>query len=131
MRIALPIDEDLGLESPMSGHFGRARYFAFVDVKNNEIKGVEVLPVPFEEHGPGDLPNFLREKGAEVVIVYGMGRRAMEYFNQFGITVVTGAYGKVGEVVQAFIEQVLKVDPDWREKIKGEKKEKGECKHEE
>jgi predicted Fe-Mo cluster-binding NifX family protein len=91
MRIALPLDEDLGLESLVSGHFGRAQYFAFVDIENNEIKGVEIVPVPFEEHGPRDLPNFIKEHGAEVVIVYGMGRKAMEYFNQFGITVVTGA----------------------------------------
>jgi predicted Fe-Mo cluster-binding NifX family protein len=129
MRIALPVDEDLGLESPMSGHFGRAKYFAFVDVENNEVKGVEVVPAPFEEHDPGDLPNFIRKHGAEVVIVYGMGRKTMEYFNQFGITVVTGAYGKVGDVVKAFIEQVLEVDPHWKEKIKGEKEKEGNCKH--
>ncbi|MDI3474923.1 MAG: hypothetical protein PWQ79_753 [Thermococcaceae archaeon] len=117
MRIALPVDEDLGLESPMSGHFGRARYFALVDVEDNEIKDIEVIPVPFKEHG------------AEVVIVYGMGRRAMEYFNQLGITVVTGAYGKVGDVVKAFIEQVLEVDPYWKEKIEREKEKEGHCRH--
>ncbi|NJF26052.1 NifB/NifX family molybdenum-iron cluster-binding protein [Thermococcus sp. Bubb.Bath] len=125
MRIALPVDENLGLESPISGHFGRAKYFTFVDVEDNEIRGVEVLPVPFEEHSSGDLPNFMQENGVEVVIVYGMGRKAMEYFNQFGITVVTGAYGKVGDVVRAFIEQVLRVDPYWKERIEREKEKEG------
>jgi predicted Fe-Mo cluster-binding NifX family protein len=126
MRVALPVDENLGLESPMSGHFGRAKYFAFVEVEGNEIKGVKVVPVPFEEHGPGDLPNFMRENGAEVVIVYGMGRKAMEYFKGFGIEVVTGAHGKVGEVVKAFIDQVLRVDPHWKEKIEREKEMEGQ-----
>jgi hypothetical protein len=32
-------------------------------------------------------------------------------------------------VVKAFIEQVLEVDPYWKEKIKGEKEKEGNCKH--
>ncbi|WP_048147794.1 NifB/NifX family molybdenum-iron cluster-binding protein [Palaeococcus ferrophilus] len=127
MRIAVPAEDDRGLESRVSGHFGRARYFVFVDVENNEIKGAEVVEVPFEEHGPGDLPNFVKEHGGEVVLAYGMGQRAIGFFNQLGIEVVTGAYGHVEDVVKAFIEQVLEVDPYWKEKIEREKAHRGEC----
>ncbi len=126
MRIAIPAEEDGGLESNVSGHFGRARYFVFVDVEDNEIKSYEAVGIPFEEHGPGDLPSFIKEHGGEVVLAYGMGKKAVDYFNDFGITVVTGAYGPIREVIKAFIEQVLEVDPNWKEKIGQEKGHKGE-----
>ena len=127
MRIAVPAEDDRGLESSVSGHFGRAKYFVFIDIEDNEIKGHEVVEVPFEEHGPGDLPSFVKDHGGEVVLAYGMGRKAMAYFNELGIQVVTGAYGPIKDVVKAFIEQVLEVDPYWKEKIEREKEHKGEC----
>ncbi|MDV3103513.1 NifB/NifX family molybdenum-iron cluster-binding protein [Thermococcus waiotapuensis] len=127
MRIAIPAEDGGGLESNVSGHFGRAKYFVFVDVEDKEIKGYEVVEVPFEEHGPGDLPRFVKEHGGEVVLAYGMGQRAIAFFNDLGIGVVTGAYGPIKDVVKAFIEQVLEVDPYWREKIEGEKEHRGEC----
>ena len=125
MRIAIPAEDNRGLESNVSRHFGRARYFVFVDVEDNKIKNAEVVEVPFEEHGPGDLPNFTKEHGGEVVLAYGMGRRAIDYFNSLGIEVVTGAYGKIKDVVEAFINQVLEVDPYWKEKIEREKEKEG------
>jgi len=121
MRIAIPAEDNGGLEGNVSGHFGRARYFVFVDVEDGEIKNAEVVEVPFDEHNPGDLPNFIREHGGEVVLAYGMGRRAIEYFNRFGVEVVTGASGRVKDIVEAFIHQVLEVDPHWKEKIEREK----------
>ncbi|ACS90742.1 MULTISPECIES: NifB/NifX family molybdenum-iron cluster-binding protein [Thermococcus] len=127
MKIAIPAEDKRGLESNVSGHFGRAKYFVFVDVEDNKIKNAEVVEVPFEEHGPGDLPNFIKEHGGEVVLAYGMGRRAIDYFNQLGIEVVTGAYGKIEDVVDAFIHQVLEVDPHWKEKIEREKEKEEHC----
>ena len=129
MRIAVPAVDDRGLESEVSGHFGRAKYFVFVDVEDNEIKGAEVVEVPFEEHGPGDLPRFVKEHGGEVVLAYGMGQRAISFFNELGIEVVTGAYGRIRDVVEAFIHQVLEVDPYWKEKIEREKEREGWGKH--
>ena len=125
MRIAVPLKDDRGLESEVCEHFGRAKHFAFVEVDDATIKGFEVVEVPFEEHGPGDIPNFVKEHGGEVVLAYGMGGKAMAYFENLGITVVTGAYGRVKDVVGAFIHQVLELDPLWKEKIKGENHE--EC----
>ncbi|WP_297438092.1 NifB/NifX family molybdenum-iron cluster-binding protein [Thermococcus sp.] len=121
MRIAIPTEDDRGLESRVSGHFGRARYFVFVDVEDNEIKGVEVVEVPFKEHGPGDLPDFIKEHGGKVVLAYGMGGKAVGYFRESGVEVITGAHGKVRDVVEAFIHQMLEVDPYWKEKIEREK----------
>ena len=117
MRIAIPAKDNNGLESEVCEHFGRARYFVFVDVQNSKIENVEVVEVPFEEHSPGDLPNFIKEHGGEVVLAYGMGRKAMTYFQSLGVQVVTGAYGKIRDVVENFINQALEIDRNWRDKI--------------
>lgn len=115
MRIAIPSTDDKGLESEVSQHFGRTGFYTFVDLENGKITGVEVLPVPFEEHGPGDLPNFVREHGGEMVVAYGMGQRAIDFFNNMDIKVITGAYGKISEVVNALMEQKLVLDENWKE----------------
>jgi len=119
MRIAVPLSEP-GFDAEIPEHFGRAGYFAFVDVDGDSIVNVEIVQAPFEEHGPGDIPNFVKEHGWEVVLAYGMGGKAMAYFEGLGITVVTGAYGRVKDVVEAFIHQVLEIDPHWKGRIKGD-----------
>lgn len=44
-RILIPTEEDRGLESKVSTHFGRAPYFAYVDVEGNKI-----LSITFKEN---------------------------------------------------------------------------------
>ena len=116
MLIAIPTMDDRGLESEVSMHFGRAPFFTFVEVEDGEIRDVDVVRVPFEGHGPGDLPSFIREHGGHVVIAYGMGPRAVEFFERLGIKVVLGASGKVGDVVRAYLGGDLRTDKGWREK---------------
>ncbi|NJE08519.1 dinitrogenase iron-molybdenum cofactor [Thermococcus sp. M39] len=121
MRIAIPAKDSRGLESEICEHFGRAKYFVFVNIRNEKIENVEVVEVPFDEHSPGDLPGFIKDHGGEVVLAYGMGMKAMAYFQSLGIQVVTGAYGKIKDIVEAFINQALEVDKNWKEKIEQEK----------
>ncbi len=115
MRIAIPSTDGNGLESEVSQHFGRSSFYTFVDVKGGKIANVEVKALNTEGHGPGDLPTFVKENGGEVVVAYGMGSRAVDFFNQLGIQVVTGAYGKISDVVGALLENKLIVDEGWKE----------------
>jgi len=116
MRIAIPCGNNNGLESEISMHFGRSPYYAFVDVNDNKVENVQVIPVPYAEHNVGDLPNFVKENRGEVVIAYGMGGRAADFFNQLEIKVVTGANGKVKDVVDAFLKGNIRTDENWRDK---------------
>ena len=115
MRIAIPSVDDRGLESEVSEHFGRARFYTFIDVEDGEIKNVKVIDLNTEGHGPGDLPNFVKENGGEVVVAYGMGSRAVDFFNQLGIKAITGAYGRIFDVIQALLDGNLLVDDNWKE----------------
>ncbi|MCK4273492.1 MAG: NifB/NifX family molybdenum-iron cluster-binding protein [Dehalococcoidales bacterium] len=75
----------------LSPHFGHCENFAFFDVEeqSRKITGKESVPSP--AHQPGLLPAWLAEKGASVVIVGGMGPRAVDLFQQHGIDVVLGS----------------------------------------
>jgi len=113
MKIAVPSIDHRGLESEIAHHFGRAPYYTIVHVKNGEIVNVEVVRQPFQQHGPGDIPNFLKSLGVNVVIAYGMGPRAQGFFRSLGMEVITGASGRVGEVVKNYLRGNLKADENW------------------
>ena len=86
MKIALPTADDR-----LCMHFGHCEKFVLVDVDEatRSITGKEeVVPPP---HEPGVLPKWLHDKGVTVIIAGGMGMRAQQFFQQYGIQVVTGA----------------------------------------
>jgi len=94
MRITIPTESENGLESHVSPHFGRCPYYMLIDVENQEIKSLTYIENPFRQHhNPGQIPAFISEQGAEVIIAGGMGRRAINYFNSLGIEAVSGASG--------------------------------------
>ena len=124
VKVAIPCMDSRGLDSLVSEHFGRARYFYVAEVKDEEIRG-EVVELPFEDHMPGDIPNFLHSLGVDTVLAYGLGMRAQSFFNQLGIRVVTGAYGTVRDVLEGFIKGNLVIDERWEEREEFRKHE--EC----
>ena len=93
MRIAIPIIDNKGLESIISEHFGHAPYFAFVVTENREIVSHEIEANPFEDHQPGQIPEYVKSRGANVIITRGMGGRAKQFFDSLGVQAFTGADG--------------------------------------
>ena len=54
------------------------------------------------------LPSWLAEKGANIIITGGMGRRAQDLFSQHGIEVVIGApSGKPEDIVSGYLNGIL------------------------
>lgn len=84
MKFAIPM-----ADGKLTAHFGHCKEFALIDVEGNEIRNKKMLEPP--PHEPGALPKWLDDLGTHVVIAGGMGHRAIDLFNQVGITVVTGA----------------------------------------
>ena len=110
MRIVIASDDREGLKGQMSAHFGRCPFYTLVDVEDGRVLKVEVVENPYyQSHVPGRVPQFIRSLGAHVIIAGGMGPRAMEMFEQFGIEVVTtGGSAPVDEVLGAFLEGSLR-----------------------
>ncbi|WP_455382077.1 NifB/NifX family molybdenum-iron cluster-binding protein [Salinispira pacifica] len=104
MKIAVTAEEDRGLESAVAQHFGHAAYFLFVDVDAGKIIAANGVANPFAEgHAPGQIPGFVHEQGAEVILSGGMGGRAVEFFRQKGITAATGAAGTVRQAIETYL----------------------------
>ena len=87
IKIAIPL-----AEGRLSVHFGHCQEFALfdVDMEKKEIIRQEKAPAP-EDHEPGALPNWLIDKGVNMVIASGMGSRAVNILEQRGIKVNIGA----------------------------------------
>ncbi len=105
MRIAFSCDGPQGLDATVAQHFRRASHFTFVELDGEgEIVNVEVKENPFVNiHGPGVVPQFIKEEGADIMVAGGMGVRASQFFLSIGIKPVVGAQGKVIEVLQALL----------------------------
>ncbi|MFO7769257.1 MAG: NifB/NifX family molybdenum-iron cluster-binding protein [bacterium] len=104
MRIAVSAEQGTGLDSRVSGHFGRCPCFVIVEVEDSSPAAVKVVENPFlGQHRPGQVPAFIQEQGADVLITGGMGGRAVGFFQQYGIEPVTGAAGTVEEAVRAYL----------------------------
>ena len=104
-RIAFSCEDQNGLSSEMSMHFGRCPFFTLVDVEEGKMTNTQVVANPaFENHVPGVVPKFISEQKVNVMIAGGMGPKAIDMFNDFGIEVATGVGGKVEKVLKAYLD---------------------------
>jgi len=104
MKIAVTAENNIGLESMVAQHFGHAPYFMLVDVENDEVTATQGIANPFaESHQPGQIPGFIKEQNADVMLSGGMGGRAIQFFEQYGIKTATGAIGTVRQALENFL----------------------------
>ena len=109
IRIAISANDNNGIESTVSEHFGRCPYFIIVDVEENAIQSVQAIDNPYyANHAPGHVPEFIHRQGAGVMLTGGMGLRAVGFFEQYGIEVATGAAGTAQQAVQAYLAGKLR-----------------------
>ena len=101
MRIAISTDGDF-----VSAHFGRCPSFTIVDVNKGKIAKKEIVDNP--GHQPGFIPQFLHQKGVECIVAGGMGMRATQFFEEYGIKTIMGVSGKVDEVIEKIQKGTLK-----------------------
>lgn len=106
MRVAVPCEG-----RQVAVHFGHAAHFAFFDAdpESGEIASEETVDAP--RHQPGLLPQWLAERGAKVVLAGGMGSRARELFEKYGIKVRVGAReDDPKRVVEDYLKGTLSTD---------------------
>lgn len=89
----------------ISGHFGHCESFLIFDVANGSITTQNTVPNP--GHKPGFLPNFLADRGVNVIISGGMGGGAIDIFNERQIEVITGASGDAKAAAEAYLRGEL------------------------
>jgi C_GCAxxG_C_C family probable redox protein len=101
MKVAVASENGMVTE-----HFGHCEGFMIFDIENNQILKSKTIANP--GHKPGFLPNFLADRGVNVIISGGMGGGAVEIFNERNVEVVVGAKGDAEAAVEAYLQGSLK-----------------------
>lgn len=118
MRVAISADDNNGLDSVVSPHFGRCPFFLLVDLDDREVQQVEAVENPYYgHHQPGQVPGFIQQQQADVMLTGGMGRRAISFFDQYGIQAATGASGTVRHALEQYLGGALQDAEPCRESI--------------
>jgi len=110
MRIVIPTNTPDGLLAKRGAHFGKAPFYVIVDVENGEIKDVDFTANPGHSGGAcGNAVSNIKNLGAEVLIVSGIGPNPLMGFKQVGIKVYYDDKSKtVEESVKNFLNGKLK-----------------------
>ena len=118
MRVAISADNSNGLDSVVSPHFGRCPYFVLVDLVGEGVKAVQSIANPYYgDHQPGQVPGFIHSQRVNVMLTGGMGRRAIMFFQQYGIEAATGASGTVRHALEQYLGGALRGAAPCRESV--------------
>jgi len=96
MRIAFPVQHDLGIESIVYNHFGSAPVFLIVDGETSDISPVANRDQQ-HEHGACNPMRALDGWQVDTVIVGSIGGGALAGLNRMGITVHRSAARTIRE----------------------------------
>ena len=108
-RIVVPAASQDGLNAYLAEHFGRAPYFAVVDLNENGEIG-DVKTVPNVEHYTGRMGqphDVVLNLQPNAIITYGMGRRGIASFQAVGIAIFKANANRVSDVISAYKENKL------------------------
>jgi len=105
MKICIPTMGEGGMQEAICQHFGRAPTFTMVDLDSGKIT---VLQNVSEHMGGTGLPTeTIFAAGVQVMIVGGLGPKAVSLFNQAGVEVFVGAVGTVKDAVDDWRAEML------------------------
>lgn len=100
MKISIPTEGN-----DVSAHFGRCPEFTIAEIKDNFVVSKNKLSNP--GHLPGAIPQFLKENGVECLICNGIGKRAIDLFSDYNITVLQGVFGRIDDVIGQYVRGTL------------------------
>ena len=111
MKVAVPSMNPGGMEALVSEHFGHCDIFTLVDVEDNQVSEITLLPNAGHEQGGCMAPvMLLKNSGVDILSAGGMGMRPLAGFQQVGIQVFFNEGAKtVGEALDKFIQGQCRV----------------------
>lgn len=109
IRLAIPVQDSNGLNARLSQHFGRAPYFAVVELDEaGELSNLRMVPNRSEHFGgKGKPPEILMGLKPNAVVTYGMGFRALNMFQKAKIAVLQTNHNSVKKVIDAYNKDQL------------------------
>ena len=103
-RIVVPVSDDRGIDAQLSQHFGRAPFFAIIDLdEEGHVIGQGTIANTSEHFGGVGLPpDRILQLKPKALITYGLGPKALRVFQNAGIAVLRTEANTVREVVRAY-----------------------------
>ncbi len=99
VRLLIAIDEDQGINSKLSEHFGHCSYFA---IYNTNIKKMKIVKNKLVHSDINLNPvDQIMKFNPDIIFSLGMGQRAIKLFNEKKVKLKTGNYKIVKEVIES------------------------------
>jgi len=109
MRFFVPLETNNGIDPLVSPHFGRAPYYAIIDVEGEGVKyAIRVSPQLMHEAVGCEATTLIEVSGAEAAIVKGIGRKALMVLEGMGIKVYCTNANTLREVIEEIRLKALK-----------------------
>jgi len=106
MKICFPVEENIGLESPVYGHFGSAPLFLAVDTDTRQVTAL-TNSNQHHEHGACNPLKALGSDRFDGIVVGGIGGGALNGLLRMGLKVYRAAEGTVSANVDLFVQGKL------------------------
>ncbi|MCW4037453.1 MAG: NifB/NifX family molybdenum-iron cluster-binding protein [Candidatus Bathyarchaeota archaeon] len=109
VRIVIPVLDGRGLNAQLSEHFGRAPYFAVIDLADDGRILAQESIANVSEHfgGVGRPPDRILQLKPTALITYGMGPRALHIFQSARVAVLRANANAVRNVIAAYADDQL------------------------
>jgi predicted Fe-Mo cluster-binding NifX family protein len=103
-RIVVPVSDDKGIDAQLSQHFGRAPFYAIIDLdEEGNVIGQGTIANTSEHFGGVGLPpDRILQLKPKALITYGLGPKALRVFQDAGVAVLRTEANTVREVVKAY-----------------------------
>jgi predicted Fe-Mo cluster-binding NifX family protein len=108
-RLVIPVEDKSGLDAEVSHHFGRAPYFAVIDLdEKGQALSIKTEPNTGEHRGGTGHPHdSLLALKPDVIVAFGMGPGGLHSFQNSGVTVLRAVDATVKATINSFRESKL------------------------
>ena len=88
MKLGITLEDENGIYSNVSMHFGQCKYFLLADIENNKLKGIRIVENTAQHGGGGCVAvDEILKYNITHVIAGGMGMGAQNKFAQANVKV--------------------------------------------
>ncbi len=103
-RLVVPVEDEADLNAAVAQHFGRAPYFAIVDIdEKGQIQTVKTEPNTGEHVGGAGHPHeTILSLKPDVIVAFAMGPGALQSFQNAGVTVLKAQDATVKATIDSF-----------------------------
>jgi predicted Fe-Mo cluster-binding NifX family protein len=97
MKILISLNNNNGIESELSNHFGTCLFFCIYDT---DTKNISIIKNYLNHNSSKSPVDQVLEKNIDSVFSLGMGKKAIDLFKKKNVSLKTGNYKILKEVIE-------------------------------